>query len=380
MRRLRIALATAGRFHLLDLARELHRLGHDVKLYSFVPRARTRVFGLPDDCHVSLIPFAAPALGWAWCAPGIAPEWREHLLHTSLDTAVTVRLRACDVFICMSGIYLEAARVAKARHGARIWLERASRHIISQDEILAAIPGAERPTSRVIRRELAGYELADRIVIPSTPVEQSFLPYNNLRAKLFRNPYGVDLTLFQPKTRPRNDRFTLLCVGGWSFRKGCDILAAAVEKVSGVHLVHVGEPVDLPFSRGTDSISHVGRVPLLELKEFYAAADAFVLASREEGLPFVIGHALATGLPVICTDRTGGHDYGHTPALAARITVVPHEDVDALASAIAGLRDGFRSGKSLPPLRQQDRETLSWAAYAARYNNELLDAMGRVRE
>src|SRR5690242_18534482 len=35
--RLRIAIATGGRFHVLDLARELAALGHEVQLYSFVP-------------------------------------------------------------------------------------------------------------------------------------------------------------------------------------------------------------------------------------------------------------------------------------------------------------------------------------------------------
>ena len=74
---------------------------------------------------------------------------------------------------------------------------------------------------------------------------------------------------------------------------------------------------------------------------------------------------------LICTDRTGGADLAHTPALAARITVVPHDDVGALASAIAGWRDRRRTGDSLPPLSQPDRETLSWTAYARRYSDEL---------
>src|SRR5579863_6657623 len=53
--RLRVGIATSGRFHLLDLARELDALGVDVCFYSYVPRKRAARFGLPSRCHVSLL-------------------------------------------------------------------------------------------------------------------------------------------------------------------------------------------------------------------------------------------------------------------------------------------------------------------------------------
>ena len=71
------------------------------------------------------------------------------------------------------------------------------------------------------------------------------------------------------------------------------------------------------------------------MREHYAQANVFVHASREEGLSVVLGQALAMGLPIICTDRTGGADLAHTPALKERITIVPHDNVDALSEAIA---------------------------------------------
>ena len=51
---LRIAIATNGRFHVLDLARELDRLGHHVTFYSLLPKWRSRQFGLSADRCVSL--------------------------------------------------------------------------------------------------------------------------------------------------------------------------------------------------------------------------------------------------------------------------------------------------------------------------------------
>jgi glycosyltransferase involved in cell wall biosynthesis len=372
-RRLKIAIATTGRFHVLDLARELHALGHHVRFYSYVPRARARRFALPDECHVSLLPLVLPAVIWERLMPRLTPGMQERVLFALLNRAVMLRLRHCDVFICMSGYYLEAARFAKARYGAAIWLERGSRHIESQDEILAAVPGAQRPSPLAIRRELAGYALADRVVIPSSHVGESFRRDGSAYAKLFYNPYGVDLAMFPLCIeKAPTDPFSLIYVGLWCLRKGCDLLAEAVKKVPGVRLTHVGPVGDLNFPTGDERFLHLDPAPQPELARFYSSADVFVLASREDGFGNVLAQALASGLPLICTDRTGGADLAHTPALAARITLVPHDDAGALACAIAKWRDRWRAGESLPLLPETDREKLSWAAYARRYSDELL--------
>jgi starch synthase len=376
-RRLRIAVATAGRFHVLDLARELYALGHHVKFYSYLARATTRRFGLPDECYVSLLPLVLPAVAWHQLMPRLMPRMRERVLYASLNRAVMMRLRPCDVFICMSGIYLEAARFAKARYGATIWLERGSRHILSQDEILVAVPGAQRPSPLAIRRELAGYALADRVVIPSHHVAESFRRDRSTYAKLFYNPYGVDLAMFPlcAKGAP-TEPISLLFVGLWCLRKGCDLLAEAVRKVPGARLTHVGAIGDLDFPTGDDRFVHIDPAPQPELSRFYAAADLFVLASREDGFGVVLSQALASGLPVICTDLTGGADLAHTPALAVRITVVPAGDIGALRNAIAAWCDRLRSRADLPPLAAADRETLSWAGYGRRYTDELMSKFG----
>jgi alpha-maltose-1-phosphate synthase len=378
--RLKIAIATAGRFHVLDLARELHALGHQVRFYSYVPRALTRRFGLPDECYVPLLPLVLPAVAWQQLIPRLMPRIRERVLYALLNRGVMMRLHSCDVFICMSGIYLEAARFAKERYGATIWLERGSRHILSQDEILAAIPGAERPSPLAVRRELAGYALADRIVIPSQHVADSFRRDGRTYAKLFYNPSGVDLAMFpQRPDRAPSEPLSFLFVGTWCLRKGCDLLTEAIKRVAGVRLTHVGAIGDLDFPHDDDRFLHLDPVAQPDLACFYAAADLFVLASREEGLARVLVQALARGLPLICTDRTGGSDLAHTPALAARITVVPAGDVDALAYAITVSRDRLRAGDDLPFFCDADREKLSWAGYGQRYADELALTSGIAR-
>jgi starch synthase len=377
VRPLKIGVATAGRFHVLDLARELHALGHHVRFYSYVPRYRARLFGLPDECHVPLLPLTLPAVAWERFIPRLMPQARERTLYAMLNFSVMLRLQPCDVFICMSGIYLEAARYAKRRYGATIWLHRGSRHILSQDEILASLPGAERPSRLAIRRELAGYGLADRIVIPSSHVAESFDRERIAQEKLFYNPYGVDLKMFPLRREKRpTELFSFLFVGTWCLRKGCDVLAEAVKRVAGIRLTHVGAIGDLDFPAVPDRFVHIYPLPQPELSGFYADADVFVLASREEGLSSVLAQALASGLPLICTDHTGGADLAHTSALAARITVVPAGNLGALADAITAWRDRLRASDTPPPLSQSDRETLSWAGYGRRHSDALLSTYG----
>ena len=73
----------------------------------------------------------------------------------------------------MSGMYLEAAAYARRRYGAQIWMERGSRHILSQAKIMADLD-LQGPSEFIIERELEGYETCDRLVIPLHPRRRKF--------------------------------------------------------------------------------------------------------------------------------------------------------------------------------------------------------------
>jgi starch synthase len=373
MRSLKIAIATGGRFHVLDLARELGALGHDVRFYSYVPRKRALKFGLLAQSHVALLPLMFPFLGWEWLRPKLFPAVDEKIMVWALNRAVIARLAPCEVFICMSGLFLEAAVYAKRKYGARVFLERGSQHILSQKEILEVIPGAQLPSDFMIRRELAGYELADRIGVPSSHVVESFARDSAAAAKLFKNPYGVNLEQFPQQCVVPPGPKTVLFVGGWSYRKGADVLVDAIRRLGDVRLIHVGGLGDVPFPEDPQ-FAHYDPIPQWRLKEFYARAQAFVLASREEGLALVQIQALASGLPLVCTDRTGGLDLAHSPALRARICVVTNEDAKSLASGIAATLEKATVPPGLPLLSERDRQLLSWSCYAERYSKELLNS------
>lgn len=375
-RRLRIAILTTGRFHVLDLGRELAALGHEVLFYSFVPPWRTRKFGLPAECNRWVLPWVSPV--FALHRLGRKTRWKkwgERMLTEALDFTVASQIESCDVLISMSGLCNQTAKVVKRKYGASIWIERGSRHILSQKAILDAIPGAEQVSDFAVKRELADYEQADMISVLSLHCQQSFEDYGIPKSKLFRNPAGVDLIMFPPTPSPPDEPQTILMTGTWCLRKGCDILTAAWQQLPGVKLLHVGPIGDCPLPSST-GFEHIDTVDQSMLSHFYARGHVFALASREEGLALVQPQALASGLRLVCTDRTGGGDLGEIIEDPNAVRVVPADDPNAMASALRLALSDARSDIGLRDRLGSAREALTWTAYGRRYDEKLQIEIG----
>jgi glycosyltransferase involved in cell wall biosynthesis len=80
-----------------------------------------------------------------------------------------------------------------------------------------------------------------------------------------------------------------------------------------------------------DCVSFLGALPAQDLKIPLSAADAFVLATANEGWANVFLEAMACGLPVVTTDVGGNAEVINDGSLG---TVVPFGDREALARAI----------------------------------------------
>lgn len=373
-----VAILTSGRFHVCDLARELDALGHDVAFYSLVPSSRTRRFGLPNRCNRWLGPYVAPFYAIARGARGTAFESNANsLLTKALDRIASRLIQRCDVFIGMSGMCLRTLQTVRRRYGAKVFVERGSRHILSQKEILDSLPrpvGSPSPVAEwSVAREVAEYELADTIVVPSLHVARSFIEKGIDQSRLFRNPYGVDLKMFPPTNAPLHQGIPqILMAGAWSLRKGCDILADAWRRLPGVGLLHVGPLGDAPVPKDL-GFEHHPPVDQAQLTSFYARGHVFALASREEGLALVQAQALASGLHLVCTDRTGGEDLRQFLTDPEMVTVVPSGDSLALKNALGSALERARSTSGVRDYLGANRERLSWRAYGKRYNQALAE-------
>jgi len=375
---MRIAIVSSGRLWLCDLARELSLRGHRVRFYSLVPPWRTRQFGLPGECNHWLGPSLASlaAAVRAWSRTSLA-ERAQHWLARAVDRGAARAVEDCDVLIGASHMCLHTIEAVRARCGARIILERGSRHILSQRDILDGLPRARSGEPRVpdwaVRRELAEYALADRIVVPSKHAEESFIEHGVPARKLFRNPYGVDLRMFPPTPAPAAAAMpTVLMAGWWSLRKGCDLLVEAwrAMRTPGVRLLHVGDVHDCPLP-SYPHFEHHERVHQSRLTRWYAQAHVMALASREEGLALVQVQGLASGLHLAATERTGAEDLQEFLDDPQAVAIAPVDDAAAFAATLDTQLQRARSRTGLRDLLGGARTQLTWQAYGLRYDTML---------
>lgn len=366
---MRINIAASHRFHLLDLARELDKLGHNVRFYSYVPTKRALTFGLRKECSSSLYYLMLPFL--AFVKYSKRADWSTILINWILDCYLSLFMRPCDLYIALGTVYKYSFVSAKKRFGATTILEWGSKHILEQQKILTKLPGVKRQALYFTQRSLDGYVISDYIAIPSEHVKQSFIKRGVNKVKLLQNPYGVDLSMFKPTIlrTDNKDAYDLIMVGGWSYRKGCDLLIEVCRKFQ-FRLLHVGSIVDLPFPNN-ENMTHINAVNQKLLVSYYSMAKVFVLPSREDGFGMVLSQAVLCGLPIVCSKDTGGKDLQNFLNDKKWIISMKKHSVDELKNCIHEALNLARTQKGVRSYSNNDAVKLTWEAYGIRYNNNI---------
>ncbi|MEM5429563.1 glycosyltransferase [Cupriavidus oxalaticus] len=168
-------------------------------------------------------------------------------------------------------------------------------------------------------------------------------------------PNGIDTARYRPDAQARSatraalglhdDDRLILNVGRLVWEKAQTDLIDAFAQLSpaaGTVLMIAGDgPLRDTLAQCIAGHGMEGRVRLLgrrhDVPALLNAADLFVLSSRVEGMPLVVGEALACGCPVVATDAAGV-----APMVDGVGTVVPRGDPAALARA---MRDVLARGR-----------------------------------
>lgn len=177
---------------------------------------------------------------------------------------------------------------------------------------------AERPVlSRLINWLLRS---ADQIICVGSPSREELERLGIQRGKIKLLKNWVDIDLFKPGDRPalRHDLkwsdFTVLFVGRLIAKKGLALLLTAAEQLPDIRFIFGGDgPAAKQVGQAAERLTNVdfyGRVSDEELPNYYGAADVFVqLALYEEGQAAVFLESIASGTPVILSERGCARDY-----------------------------------------------------------------------
>lgn len=358
---MKIVIASLGRAHLLDCARELEKCGHDVVFFSATPKTNFKKFGLKQG-GFSILPFVWPF----YAIKRYFPSYRSQALYRwSQDFIVRLLLPKCDVFIAQSPNFRMSMRKAKKKYNSLTILDRGSTHVRSVNKIANIFHRKGEP-EWYQKYDEAQYSMADYITVASDFVLQTFRENKFDINRLFVNPYGVSSSFFHPTVC--TGEYDCIVVGQWSKRKGSDLVYEAF-KDSNLKILHIGSLFDLQFPVATN-FTHKDPVPEHKLLDYYSKARVFIFPSLEDGFGLVLLQAALCGLPIVCSQNCGGPTLKRILHNNENILVMDDfspstlKDCTNKALALSERQNGVRN-------YLQEDDDISWTSYGKRLDDFL---------
>ena len=193
--------------------------------------------------------------------------------------------------------------------------------------------------------------------------------------KIIKIPYGVNLNEFNLDKSRQNvkKKFRIISVGTvFAIRKGSHYLIKAFTELNlkNAELIFVGS-IEYDFKKLLENFTNLKNVKFVkkqkqaDLKNYYNQADIFVQCSLEEGLAVVQAQAMACGLPVICTENTGGSEIIDD---GVNGFIIPIKDVNILKDKILIFYNNEDKLKKMSFLaHQKAQKDLSWENYGKKF-------------
>ncbi|UQS22623.1 glycosyltransferase family 4 protein [Amycolatopsis thermalba] len=313
-----------------SLAEELASMSDvDMRAVAFTLRGWRRLrYVLPHGARARGMPVAARMLRKAWLRSAFPPielfAGRADVVHGT-NFVLPGAVRAAGVLTIHDLAFLDAP---------------------------GELPPSDRELPELVRR---GAARADVICTPTAAVADAVATRLDVdRAKVVVTPLGVDAAWFtgRPPDEPMRERLGLperylLFVGAAGPRKGLDWLLKAHAAAEDLPPLVFSGPGPAP---GSPRSRRLGYLSERDLHNVMAGAAALVLPSRDEGFGLPVLEALASDVPVVCSDipalREISGGFAH---------LAPYGEVDAL---IAALREAVAE----PPLASRSIERRAHAA------------------
>ncbi len=249
------------------------------------------------------------------------------------------RVLCCDIYRPEDGLHStwldERLRDAPVALRLRVALDPWHRYTLRMERELFASPWLRLVlcNSKMVRDDIKA-----RFGLPD---ERLPVIYNAVDPNVFSPALREHRDRIRTRYRIANDAVVFLMVGSGFVRKGVPAVLAALASLPSAHLVVIGDDRRLEGTkqqaRDLDMRSRVTFLPAsTEVAPFYGAADAFVLPAIYDSFPDAAMEAMASGLPVVTSTRSGAaelvteHDAGF---------VCDARDVPALTGHLRALLD-----------------------------------------
>ncbi len=256
------------------------------------------------------------------------------------------RVLCCDVYRPEDGLHAtwldERLKEAPAALRLRVAIDPWHRYTLRMERMLFASPWLRLVlcNSKMVRDDIkARYGLPD---------ERLPVIYNAVDPDVFSPALREHRERIRAKYRIPDDAVVFLLVGSGFVRKGVPATLAALAALPpAAHLVVIGDDRRLEaikqHARDLDVRSRVTFLPAAtDVAPFYGTADAFVLPAIYDSFPDAAMEAMASGLPVVTSTRSGAAELVTEHAAGF---VCGARDVAALTGHLQALLD--------PELRQR---------------------------
>ena len=333
-----VAISVVRPFHATKMANALRRHAGSVDIWTTAPR---RYFHhLDDSIRTHLVP-APVEIAARLLKRQLSPAAYQHGI-AWWDRMVAAMMPRTELVIGFATQALHTGQAVR-RRGDSFVLDRACPHVDFQQQLVqeeAAKTGAafEAEPSWFRERQLAEYELADTILVPSRYTARTFPPH--LQPKLLLAPLLGRAQAKGAIRLERNTPFTVGVLGGNALRKGYLYLLQAWRQLNlpNARLLIRSSSDFSAYPRLAELLRDIPNVELIEyipdIAEFYQRCDLFVLPSMDDGFGMALFEAMANGVPSIATRNCGASEL-LTDGVDG--LVIDAGSVDQLAEAIASL-------------------------------------------
>lgn len=195
--------------------------------------------------------------------------------------------------------------------------------LIKKNYLLSIDGGLVEPRENFIKKIFKGIllggaegylstsEVTDNYLVHyGAPLERIYRHYFSyvFKNEILKSPSTVNKSKYRNELGLHN-KFTIISVGKFEFRKGFDILLEAVNLIEeDIQVIIIGGKKSDLANLSINSIDK-DRVMIIDFCEkdklnmYYRASDIFVLPTRYDAWGLVIGEAMSHGLPIITTDK-----------------------------------------------------------------------------